>query len=67
FDRVDEKVAILLDAQIKADQRFDQMDDKFKVLIDAQLKADQRAAETNARLDRLATAVERLVTNRDSE
>ncbi|MEO6393366.1 MAG: hypothetical protein ABIP75_16070, partial [Pyrinomonadaceae bacterium] len=61
LSRIDEKVEILIDAQIKADQRFDRIDEKFQILIDAQIKADQRAAESNTRLDRLATAVEQMV------
>lgn len=66
-ERMGQKMEMMRRGQLNAVDRLVQIDAKFQVLIDAQIKADQRAAETNARWDRLAAAVEQMVTKRESD
>ena len=69
----DDKITIMIDAQIKNEDRFaelaeskNQHDDKIKIMIDAQIKNENRFAElaesqknTNRRLDGLIDIVQK--------
>jgi len=43
--RLDEKIGMLVDAQIRSEDRAAELDEKIRVLIDAQIKNEERFAK----------------------
>ena len=62
FDKTDERLAALIDSQIRADDRSDKLDERLAALIDSQIRADDRSDRTD---ERLATLVEAQVRMED--
>ncbi len=56
FAETDKKLAALVEAQIRTDERFAETDKKLAALVEAQIRTDERFTETDKKLLALAEA-----------
>lgn len=52
IDDVDEKIAALIDSQIRHDRRFEEVDEKIAMLVDSQVRTEENLTRTEENVRR---------------
>ena len=59
FDGVDQKIAALVDSQVRAKERGKEIDEKISALVDSQVRTEANVKKTDEALRKLIATVDR--------